>query len=44
MAPGMRGTGGDAATEHKTPSYLVNMDNGNDLIGKIDPVGPAVIG
>ncbi|MFD4366870.1 hypothetical protein [Rhodococcus sp. NPDC058521] len=44
MAPRGAGAGGDDDKEHKTPSYLVNVDNGNDLIGPIDPVAPPVIG
>ncbi|MFZ2175820.1 MAG: hypothetical protein WAW17_17645 [Rhodococcus sp. (in: high G+C Gram-positive bacteria)] len=43
-APG-RGAGGtDNDTEHQTPSYLINIDNGNGLIGTLDPVAPPVIG
>ncbi|SDI95214.1 hypothetical protein SAMN05444695_12327, partial [Rhodococcus triatomae] len=34
----------DDDKEHKTPSYLVNMENGNELIGDLDPVAPPVIG
>lgn len=41
--PGTRGRGDDD-DEHKTPSYLVNVHNGNALIGKIDKVAPPVIG
>ncbi|MGW5144622.1 hypothetical protein [Rhodococcus koreensis] len=50
MAPGMMGAPGRAGgnsegdTEHQTPSYLITVDNGNDLIGKLDPVAPPVIG
>ncbi|MFC9551753.1 hypothetical protein ACFTWF_12960 [Rhodococcus sp. NPDC056960] len=51
MAPGMMGApgrgpagNGDGDTEHQTPSYLITVDNGNDLIGKLDPVAPPVIG
>ena len=50
MAPGMMGSPGRAGghgegdTEHQTPSYLITVDNGNELIGKLDPVAPPVIG
>ncbi|MHA4853756.1 hypothetical protein L1080_030070 [Rhodococcus sp. MSC1_016] len=43
-APGRVGGNGDGDTEHQTPSYLINVDNGNELIGKLDPVAPPVIG
>ncbi|MFD4369683.1 hypothetical protein [Rhodococcus sp. NPDC058521] len=44
MAAGGRGAAkGSADTEHKTPSYLVNVDNGTELIGRIAPVGPPVL-
>ncbi|NLE82103.1 MAG: hypothetical protein GX610_21500 [Rhodococcus sp.] len=43
MPFGARGMGRSDDTEHTTPSYLVNVDNGNELIGRIDPVGPPVI-
>ncbi|WP_072688079.1 hypothetical protein [Rhodococcus marinonascens] len=38
------GAGKSEDAEHKTPSYLINMDNGNELIGDLDPVAPPVIG
>ncbi|WP_143153653.1 WXG100 family type VII secretion target [Rhodococcus rhodnii] len=37
-APGARG-GGDDDKEHKTPGYLVNVDNGNELIVALDAAG-----
>ncbi len=43
MAPGGKGKGDDDK-EHKTPSYLVNVDNGNELIGTMPKVAPPVIG
>ncbi|REE75868.1 hypothetical protein C8E05_5342 [Rhodococcus wratislaviensis] len=43
-APGRAGGNGDSDTEHQTPSYLVTVDNGNELIGTLDPVAPPVIG
>ncbi|QSE79864.1 hypothetical protein JWS14_12235 [Rhodococcus koreensis] len=43
-APGRAGGNGEGDTEHQTPSYLITVDNGNDLIGKLDPVAPPVIG
>ncbi|MCX5043403.1 PPE family protein [Aldersonia sp. NBC_00410] len=44
MAPhGSRGRG-ETDTEHKTPDYLVNVDNANDLIGEMPKVAPPVIG
>ncbi|EID79939.1 MULTISPECIES: hypothetical protein [Rhodococcus] len=43
-APGRVGGNGDGDTEHQTPSYLITVDNGNELIGKLDPVAPPVIG
>ncbi|MEV0945591.1 hypothetical protein [Rhodococcus sp. NPDC049939] len=42
-APGA-GAGRNEDTEHETPSYLINMENGNELIGDLDPVAPPVIG
>ncbi len=42
-APGARG-GGDSDKEHKTPGYLITLDNGNELIGKFPAVAPPVIG
>lgn len=41
---GARGAGGDDDQEHKTPGYLVTLDNGNELIGKMPTVAPPVIG
>lgn len=35
---------GDDNNEHKTPSYLVNVDNGNELIGRLPKTAPPVIG
>ncbi|GCE38581.1 PE family protein [Rhodococcus wratislaviensis] len=43
-APGRAGGHGEGDTEHQTPSYLITVDNGNELIGKLDPVAPPVIG
>ncbi|WP_164877598.1 hypothetical protein [Prescottella agglutinans] len=42
-AGGARGRGEDDS-EHKTPGYLVNVDNGNELIGKLPLAAPPVIG
>ncbi|NLU81945.1 hypothetical protein [Rhodococcus sp. HNM0569] len=42
-AGGARGNG-DQDKEHKTPGYLVTLDNGTELIGKLPPVSPPVIG
>ncbi|MEV0946559.1 hypothetical protein [Rhodococcus sp. NPDC049939] len=42
-APGARG-GNDGDKEHKTPGYLITLDNGNELIGKFPAVAPPVIG
>lgn len=40
-----RGAGaGQDDTEHQTPSYLINVENGNELIGDLAPVAPPVIG
>lgn len=44
MAPRGANTGGDDDKEHETPSYLITVDNGNDLVGPIEPVAPPVIG
>ncbi|RVW04119.1 hypothetical protein [Rhodococcus xishaensis] len=41
---GGRGARPDDDTEHKTPDYLINMDNGNELIGDLHPVAPPVLG
>lgn len=35
---------GDDDKEHETPTYLITVDNGNDLVGPIEPVAPPVIG
>ncbi|WP_165497177.1 PPE domain-containing protein [Rhodococcus sp. ABRD24] len=45
MAPGAAARGrGDDDQEHKTPGYLMNVDNGNELIGKLPLAAPPVIG
>lgn len=44
MPPGARGGAGDDEQEHKTPDYLINIDNGNKLIGSMPLVAPPVIG
>lgn len=46
MMPGAsaRGRGGDDDAEHKTPGYLVNVDNGSELIGNLPLAAPPVIG
>ncbi|WP_305094543.1 hypothetical protein [Prescottella sp. R16] len=41
---GARGRGGDDDNEHKTPDYLVNVDNGSELIGRLPMAAPPVIG
>ncbi|MFD4368455.1 hypothetical protein [Rhodococcus sp. NPDC058521] len=43
MPPGARGKGDDD-TEHKTPDYLVNVQNGNELIGDLPRGAPPVLG
>ncbi|WP_068278179.1 hypothetical protein [Aldersonia kunmingensis] len=43
MPGGHRGKGEDDK-EHETPSYLVNADNGSELIGDLSPTAPPVIG
>ncbi|EOM77268.1 hypothetical protein [Rhodococcus rhodnii] len=42
-APGARANGAED-TEHETPSYLVTVENGNELVGEIAPVAPPVLG
>ncbi|MDF3306320.1 hypothetical protein P3H15_14925 [Rhodococcus sp. T2V] len=42
-APGAAKGGGEDK-EHKTPDYLITLDNGNELIGKLPLVSPPVIG
>lgn len=44
MMPGGRGNGGQKDRERKTPDYLVNAQNGKDLIGKLPKVAPPVLG
>lgn len=44
MAPGAGKGKGDDDKEHKTPSYLVSVDNGNELIGELPKVAPPVLG
>jgi hypothetical protein len=34
----------DEEREHRTPSYLINLDNGNELIGPMPKATPPVIG
>ncbi|NLG54447.1 MAG: hypothetical protein GX542_02170 [Rhodococcus sp.] len=43
-AGGARGAGGNDDTEHQTPGYLITLENGNELIGKMPTVAPPVIG
>ncbi|MFC0447881.1 hypothetical protein [Rhodococcus jostii] len=38
------GKGGGDDREHKTPDYLITLDNGNELIGRLPLVSPPVIG
>ncbi|WP_157108345.1 hypothetical protein [Aldersonia kunmingensis] len=42
-APGARGKGEDDK-EHKSPGYLVTLENGNELIGQLPLTAPPVIG
>ena len=42
-APGAARGGGEDK-EHKTPDYLITLDNGNELIGTLPLVSPPVIG
>jgi hypothetical protein len=42
-AGGAKGEGGED-TEHQTPSYLVNEDNGNEIVGDMGMVVPPTIG
>ncbi len=44
MAPGAGKGKGDEDKEHKTPSYLISVDNGNELIGELPKVAPPVLG
>ena len=44
MGGGGAGRGGGEDKEHKTPDYLITLDNGNELIGKLPLVSPPVIG
>ncbi|MDI9917008.1 hypothetical protein [Rhodococcus sp. IEGM 1379] len=43
MAAG-RGQGKDDDDTHQTPGYLINLDNGNTLIGDLPMVTPSVLG
>lgn len=43
MPAGARGSGDDDS-EHRTPGYLVNVDNGNDIVGTLPLVAPPVLG
>ena len=43
MPPGGRRTE-DEENEHKTPDWLVNEDNGNELIGPMRRTAPPVLG
>ncbi|TQF65770.1 hypothetical protein FK531_20285 [Rhodococcus spelaei] len=45
MMPGAGARGrGDEDTEHKTPGYLINVDNGNEIVGSLPKVAPPVLG
>lgn len=44
MMPHGRNEKGDEDSEHKTPSYLINVDNGNELVGDMRPAAPPVLG
>ncbi|RVW05978.1 PPE domain-containing protein [Rhodococcus spongiicola] len=45
MVPGAGARGrGDDDNEHKTPGYLVDVDNGNELIGQLPLAAPPVLG
>lgn len=45
MMPGAGARGrGDGDNEHKTPGYLVNVDNGSELVGRLPLAAPPVIG
>ncbi|MFD4182878.1 WXG100 family type VII secretion target [Rhodococcus sp. NPDC058514] len=44
MAPGGARSGGDDDTEHKTPGYLISVQNGSELIGDLPKVAPPVLG
>ncbi|MGU3435834.1 WXG100 family type VII secretion target [Actinomycetes bacterium M1A6_2h] len=44
MMPGGGRSGGDHDGEHNTPGYLVNVDNGDELVGDLPLVAPPVIG
>ena len=43
MPHGAKGKGDDDK-EHKSADYLINLDNGNELIGKMPKVAPPVLG
>ncbi|GGF98388.1 hypothetical protein GCM10007304_10500 [Rhodococcoides trifolii] len=44
MMPGGGRAGGDQDGEHTIPGYLVNVDNGDELVGDLPLVAPPVIG
>ncbi|RVW02684.1 PPE domain-containing protein [Rhodococcus xishaensis] len=45
MVPGAGARGrGEDDNEHKTPGYLVDVDNGNELIGRLPLAAPPVLG
>lgn len=45
MVPGAGARGrGDDDNQHKTPGYLVNVDNGSELVGRLPLAAPPVIG
>jgi hypothetical protein len=39
-----RGGRGEEDGEHRSASYLVNADNGNEIVGDLGKVAPPVIG
>jgi hypothetical protein len=42
LPPGARP--GNDDSEHDTPEYLLNVANGNELIGRLPKVAPPVLG
>ncbi|WP_187776292.1 hypothetical protein [Antrihabitans cavernicola] len=44
VMPHGRNEKGEDDSEHKTPGYLINVDNGNELVGDMPPAAPPVLG
>ena len=44
VMPHGRNEKGEEDSVHETPGYLINVDNGNELVGEMPPAAPPVLG